>query len=103
MTMLEQKGDVRIIADTRSLQGLARGVRRRHAVHLPVCAGPDYVQNHPNTVQALTNAVVHALKWLQTAGPSDLIKAVPESYLLGDRACTWRRSARSGSRSRSTA
>jgi NitT/TauT family transport system substrate-binding protein len=36
-------------------------------------------------MQALTNAVVHALKWLQTAGPSDLIKVVPESYLLGDR------------------
>ena len=29
--------------------------------------------------------MVHALKWLQTAGPSDIIKAVPESYMLGDR------------------
>jgi NitT/TauT family transport system substrate-binding protein len=29
---------------------------------------------------------VHGLKWLQTAGPSDIIKTVPESYLLGDRA-----------------
>jgi NitT/TauT family transport system substrate-binding protein len=24
------------------------------------------VQNHVNTMQALTNAVVHALKWLRT-------------------------------------
>jgi NitT/TauT family transport system substrate-binding protein len=37
-------------------------------------------------VQALTNAMVHSLKWLQTAGPSDIIKTVPEAYLLGDRA-----------------
>ena len=28
----------------------------------------------------------HGLKWLQTAGPSDIIKTVPEGYLLGDRA-----------------
>mgnify|MGYP000887145100 FL=1 len=30
---------------------------------------------------------MHALKWLQTAGPGDIIKTVPEdAYLLGDRA-----------------
>ena len=37
-------------------------------------------------VQALTNAIVRANKWIQQAGPSDIVKAVPESYLLGDRA-----------------
>ena len=44
------------------------------------------MQKNPNTCQALANAIVHGLKWLQTAGPSDIIKTVPESYLLGDRA-----------------
>jgi NitT/TauT family transport system substrate-binding protein len=44
------------------------------------------VQKNPNTCQALTHAMVHGLKWLQTAGPGDIIKTVPESYLLGDRA-----------------
>jgi NitT/TauT family transport system substrate-binding protein len=29
--------------------------------------------------------MVRALKWIQKAGPGDIIKAVPESYLLGDR------------------
>ena len=29
---------------------------------------------------------MHALKWLQTAGPRDIVKTVPEAYLLGDRA-----------------
>ena len=28
---------------------------------------------------------MHGLKWLQTAGPGDIIKTVPENYLLGDR------------------
>ena len=85
MTMLEQKNEVRIIADTRSLKGASdvfAGVVPSICLH----ASADYVLNHPNTVQALTNAVVHALKWLQTAGPSDLIKVVPDAYFLGDRA-----------------
>jgi NitT/TauT family transport system substrate-binding protein len=46
----------------------------------------EFVDKHPNTCQALANAVVHSLKWLQTAGPGDIIKTVPETYLLGDRA-----------------
>jgi len=85
MTMLEQKGDVKIITDTRTLKGTQ-----------DVFGGPmpaaclythlEFVQKNPNTCQALANAIVHALKWLQTAGPSDIIKTVPENYLLGDRA-----------------
>ena len=85
MTMLEQKADVKIISDTRTLKGT-----------LEVFGGPmpsgclyasaDFVQKNPNTCQALANAIVHALKWLQTAGPGDIIKTVPENYLLGDRA-----------------
>lgn len=84
MTMLEQKGDVKIISDTRTLKGTQE-----------VFGGPmpaaclythaDFVKNNPNTCQALANAIVHGLKWLQTAGPSDIIKTVPENYLLGDR------------------
>jgi NitT/TauT family transport system substrate-binding protein len=45
-----------------------------------------FIDKNPNTVQALTNAIVRANKWIQQAGPSDIVKAVPESYLLGDRA-----------------
>lgn len=85
MTMLEQKGDVRIISDTRTLKGTQ-----------DVFGGPmpaacfythaEFVRSNPNTCQALANAIVRGLKWLQTAGPSDIIKTVPESYLLGDRA-----------------
>jgi NitT/TauT family transport system substrate-binding protein len=85
MTMLEQKGDVKIISDTRTLKGTQE-----------VFGGPmpaaclythaEFVQKNPNTCQAMANAIVHGLKWLQTAGPSDIIKTVPDNYLLGDRA-----------------
>ncbi len=49
-------------------------------------APQSFIDKHPNTVQALANAMVRANKWIQAAGPADIIKAVPESYLLGDRA-----------------
>ncbi len=85
MTMLEQKGEIRIIADTRTLKGTVDvfgGSMPAGCLYAPV----EFVQKYPNTVQALTNAIVHSLKWLQTAGPSDIVKTVPEAYLLGDRA-----------------
>jgi NitT/TauT family transport system substrate-binding protein len=85
MTMLEQKGDVKIISDTRTLKGTIEvfgGPMPAGCLYAPL----DFVQKNPNTCQALTNAIVHGLKWLQTAGPSDIIKTVPETYLLGDRA-----------------
>jgi NitT/TauT family transport system substrate-binding protein len=85
MTMLEQKGEVKIISDTRTLKGTQEvfgGPMPAGCLYAPM----EFVQKHPNTCQALTNAIVHGLKWLQTAGPSDIIKTVPESYLLGDRA-----------------
>lgn len=84
MTMLEQKGDVRVITDTRTLKGtldVFGGPMPAGCLYAPT----EFIQKHPNTSQALTNAMVRGLKWLQTAGPGDIIKTVPESYLLGDR------------------
>jgi NitT/TauT family transport system substrate-binding protein len=84
MTMLEQKGEVRIISDTRTL----KGTQEVFGGPMPAAclyASAEFVQKNPNTCQALANAIVHGLKWLQTAGPSDIIKTVPEAYLLGDR------------------
>ncbi|MES2942611.1 MAG: ABC transporter substrate-binding protein [Pseudomonadota bacterium] len=85
MTMLEQKGEVKIISDTRTLKGtidVFGGAMPAACLY----ASHEFIQKNPNTCQALANAIVHGLKWLQTAGPGDIIKTVPESYLLGDRA-----------------
>ncbi len=85
MTMLEQKGEIRIIADTRTLKGTVDvfgGSMPAGCLYAPV----EFLQKNPGTVQALANAIVRSLKWLQTAGPSDIVKTVPEAYLLGDRA-----------------
>jgi NitT/TauT family transport system substrate-binding protein len=85
MTMLTQSGDVKIIADTRTLKGtrdLFGGSMPAGCLYAPA----DFVQKYPNTTQALANAIVRADLWIQKAGPSDIIKTVPEAYLLGDRA-----------------
>ena len=85
MTMLEQRGELRIVCDTRTLKGAQEvfgGPMPAGCLYAP----QTFVQQHPATCQALANAIVHSLKWLQTAGPADLVKAVPEAHLLGDRA-----------------
>lgn len=84
MTLLEQKMDVHIVGDMRTLKGsqdLFGGNMPAGCLYAPQA----FVQKRPEQVQALTNGIVHALKWLQTAAPADLIKVVPPGYLLGDR------------------
>ncbi len=85
MTMLEQRGEVSIIADTRTIKGtteLFGGVLPSSCLYVT----PEFMRKNPQTVQSLCDAVVRALKWLQTAGPGDILKTVPEAHLAGDRA-----------------
>ena len=85
MTKLELEGAVRIVADTRS----AKGTQEVWGAPLPagcLYAPASFVEKHPNVAQALANAIVRADKWIATASATDVAKAVPESYLLGDRA-----------------
>jgi NitT/TauT family transport system substrate-binding protein len=85
MTTLEQGGDVKIIGDSRTLKGTAEvfgGPMPAACLYAPL----SFIQKNPQTCQALAHAMVRALKWLQTAGPRDIIQTVPESYLSGERA-----------------
>ncbi|GAB1385120.1 ABC transporter substrate-binding protein [Melaminivora sp.] len=85
ITLLMRSGDLKIIADTRKLDEAERvfgGPMPAGCLYAP----QGFLDKHPNTAQALVNAMVRADKWIQQAGGGDVIKAVPESYLLGDRA-----------------
>jgi len=85
ITELEQGGDLRVVADLRTLRGsneLFGGPWASGCLSAPTA----FVSANAPVIQALANGMVHALKWLQTAGPSDLIKTVPEAYFQGDRA-----------------
>ncbi|SFA90057.1 NitT/TauT family transport system substrate-binding protein [Collimonas sp. OK607] len=85
ITMMQQNNEIRIIADTRTLKD-TNAVFGGPMPAATLYASADFIKKYPNTTQALTNAMVRALKWLQKAGPSDIVKTVPESYQLGDRA-----------------
>ena len=85
MTILAQKGEIKIISDTRTLKdtmAVFGGPMPAGCLHAPF----DFVQKHPHTLQALSNAMVHSLKWLQQAEPRAVVQTVPDAYLLGDRA-----------------
>jgi len=84
MTMLEQGNHVRIVADMRTMKGtqaLLGGPMPAACLYAPL----NFVQKYPNTAQALAAAIIRANRWIDQVGPSELIRTVPESYLLGDR------------------
>lgn len=85
MHWLEQRGELRLIAETRTSSGvqqLAGGI-------LPggsLIAREEFLSQQPQLVQALVEGVMQALRWLQTAGPTDLFKNVPVAPWISDRA-----------------
>ncbi|WP_439114352.1 ABC transporter substrate-binding protein [Hydrogenophaga sp.] len=85
ITALEQGGALRVVADTRTVRGNAE-VFGGPMPAGSLIASAEFIGSYPRLCQAMTDAMVHALKWLQTAGPSDIIKTVPERYFQGDRA-----------------
>lgn len=85
MTKLELDGAVKIVADTRT----SKGTQEIWGAPLPagcLYAPVGFTRKYPNVAQALANAIVRADKWIARASATDVAKAVPESYLLGDRA-----------------
>ncbi len=85
VTLLQRSGDMKIVSDTRIVaesEKVFGGPMPAGCLYAP----QPFLDKNPNTAQALTNAMVRANKWIQAAGPGDIIKVVPEGFLLGDRA-----------------
>ncbi|WP_280153752.1 ABC transporter substrate-binding protein [Piscinibacter sp. XHJ-5] len=85
ITLLQRSGDLKIVSDTRIVAEADKvfgGPMPAGCLYAPQA----FIDKNPATTQALANALVRADKWIQAAGAGDIIKAVPESYLLGDRA-----------------
>jgi NitT/TauT family transport system substrate-binding protein len=85
MTKLEQDGDIKVIADTRTEEGnmkLFGGNNPAAVVYLK----RDFTTKYPVTTQHIVNAFYKTLKWLAKATPDDVAKTVPETYYLGDKA-----------------
>jgi NitT/TauT family transport system substrate-binding protein len=85
ITLLERSNSIVVKVETVS----EKGSRELFGGPLPsgcLYAKASFLRERPNTTQALTNAMVRALRWLAQAKPDEVIRTVPEDYLLGDRA-----------------
>ena len=85
ITGLEQRGDLLQLAETRSLigtrklfGGLVPGACLQSRTEVLVRQAP--------MVQALCDGLAQSLRWLQTAAPADILRAVPAAGWMGDRA-----------------
>lgn len=85
ITMMEKSGTIKVVVETVSVKG-AKAIYGSPLPSGSLYTREEFIKANPNTVQALTNAMVRALKWLKTATPDDVAKTVPPDYLLGDRA-----------------
>lgn len=85
ISLLARSGDLKVVTDTRIVAQADQvfgGPMPAGCLYAP----QGFIDKNPATVQALTTAIVKANQWIQQAGPADIIKTVPENYLLGDRA-----------------
>ncbi|HTK02255.1 MAG TPA: ABC transporter substrate-binding protein [Bordetella sp.] len=48
-------------------------------------ASDQFIHDNPKTIQALTNAIVRANKWLQTAKPAEVVDSLPKEFVGEDK------------------
>jgi NitT/TauT family transport system substrate-binding protein len=85
IALLERSGVIKVVAEGMS----EKGSRAVFGAVLPagcLYTREEFIRKNPDTVQALANAIVRSLKWLQKASADEVAKTVPPEYLAGDRA-----------------
>jgi NitT/TauT family transport system substrate-binding protein len=85
VTKLDSMGLVRIVADTRTLEGTNKvygGPYPAAVLYIPSA----FIEKNPNTVQALVTSFVRGLKWVKAHDAEEIAKMMPEEYMLGDKA-----------------
>lgn len=84
ITELESTGDVVVMVDTRTTKGTL-AVFGSPMPAATLYTSKEFIAKNPRTVQALTNAMVRALLWIQKATPAQIADALPPAYLLNNR------------------
>jgi len=80
----EQGGEFVAVIDTRTAKGMQEvygGAYAAGSIYVPV----EFAKKYPNTAQAIVNAMVRALRFIQASTPDQIIAAVPPEY-YADRA-----------------
>ena len=84
MTLLESSGRIKIELDLRTKEATQQ-VFHGLMGGLGWSAKPDFIKNNPHTVQAVTNAMIRTLMWMQKATPEQVADTLPPEFLQGDR------------------
>lgn len=83
ITRLETAGDIVVMADSRTAKGMKDiygGAYHAGCIYVP----SEFVKKNPNTVQAVVNAMVRAVRYLQKATDKDIVATVPPEYYGDD-------------------
>ena len=83
ISRLEASGDMVTVVDTRTAKGMKDvygGAYHAGCIYAPV----EWVKKNPHTAQAVVNAMVRAVRWLQTARPDEVVATVPPEYYGDD-------------------
>jgi len=83
ITLMENEGLVKVVADTRTQQGTVDvygGPYPGGVLH----ATPAYVEKNPKIMQALVDAFVRGLQWIDSHSAEDIAKLMPPEYALGN-------------------
>lgn len=84
LTILTNSGDATDVIDMRTPQN-SEAVFGGPYPEASVYTTAAFVQKYPHTVQAVTNAVVRAERWMAKATPEQIADSLPEEYWLGDK------------------
>ncbi len=79
ISLLEADGTIVPVVDTRTSKGNAEIYGDEYAagcIYVPV----EFAKKNPNTAQAVVNAMVRALRFIQTSTPDQIVDAVPKEF-----------------------
>ena len=79
ISLLEADGTIVPVLDTRTAKGMREvygGAYAAGCIYVPV----EFSKKYPNTAQAIVNAMVRALRFIQQSTPDQIVAAVPSDY-----------------------
>lgn len=83
ITQLESTGKFVPVADSRTEKGMQEiygGDYHASVIYIT----DEYIRKHPNTVQAVVNAMVRANRWIAKATPQEIVDLMPDAYKGGN-------------------
>lgn len=83
ITVLQQRGLIEILADTR-IEADSNEVFGGEYPGASLYTDRAFLEQRPVAAQRLVNAIVKALRWMQSRTPDEIAQALPEYYFSGD-------------------